>query len=764
MLLGDAHILIVAFLLLELRPPSITAAVAASNTSTGTTTSATKFVKDNNNNNVEQQPPPATISVDPHGTAIARMPATHAGLIMEGVNHALYGYGLGSQMLFGEGFEEPSITDCTVHNTACYGPFPEQWSVIGNASLTSTKVFTGKQALRVEGTAQLLNAGLHRLGMATTRGWTYEASFFYQYKVDPPTAKLASKLTLMLRTNEHSSKNLTTVSSVTLAPTGGQWQRINVTLPAASRSFPNCSLSIQIDGNSVLHVDAVLLEPAAEHRWRGMHIRSDIAEAINEAGLRFMRFGGDMAESNEPLPFGYTWANQVGDPQRRPPKLGGAWYAWDSYGFGMFEVLEMIEKMGFGTDRQGSWGVMITLNYKVETPESCALFVEYCFGGSDTKGGAMRIANGRSDPYKPFFIEVGNEQHGKSIQPYLAIFSAQVDAMMAVPSAKGKLKYLVGTSILTTYPDSDIKALFDYCRGKPCGYDWHIGIGNHSDIASQMQSKVDSLWALQQLYQRMGTNKTAFVTIIGEENCDHWPSVGAHPGCHTPSAYYQDHMWGVALNRALEHAAWSNALQSPLGSMILASNPSSATGSWYTHMSNDVNPNGPKIGALWLSANVQYTPTAIVVQPPMHAQSMIGRSQLPNVLHVGRSSTLPSVNLSIAALASDDCDHLTIRVVNLNATAVTAAVAIAGGSTWGGTATQLSGKLDDYNSPKQLHHVVPTEVPVTAGQLAAGFRFDQYSFTVLNLTRLVTDDGAQDELSITSSISESRYIAAKSLP
>ena len=688
-----------------------------------------------------------TISLDPNGTAIARMPATHAGLIMEGVNHALYGYGLGSQMVFGEGFEEPSITDCT-DNAPCHGPFPEQWSVIGgNASLTSTKaeVFTGKQALRVDGEAQLLNAGLHRLGISSTQGWAYEASFFYQYKADP-TPKLASTLTVVLRTNEQSPKNLTAVSLV-LAPTGGQWQRVNVTLPAASRSFPNCSLAIQIDGSSVLHVDAVLLEPLAEHRWQGMHIRNDIAEAINAAGLRFMRFGGDMAESSEPLPFGYTWANQIGNPQRRPPKLGGAWYAWDSFGFGIFEVLEMIEKMGFGTDRQGSWGVMITLNYRVETPESCALFAEYCFGGSDTKGGRMRIANGRSDPYKPFFVEIGNEQHGSSIQPYLKIFSAQVDAMMAVTSAKGKLKYLVGTSILTTYPDSDIRALFDYCQGKPCGYDWHIGLGNHSDIASQLQGKVDSLQALQQLYQRMGTNRSEFVTIIGEENCDHWPTVGAHPGCHSPSAYYQDHMWGVALNRALEHAAWSNALQSPLGSMILASNPSSATGSWYTHMSNDLNPNGPKIGALWLSANIQYTPTAVVVQPPMHAQSMIGHSQLPNVLHVQRSSTLPSVNFSIVALASDDYDRLTIRVVNLNATAVNAVVAIAGGSTWSGTSTQLSGKLDGHNSPEQPFHVVPTKAPVTAGQLAAGLEFEPHSFTVLNLTRLKTDDGDMDQYS-----------------
>ncbi len=678
-----------------------------------------------------------TISVDPQSTAIARIPATHAGLIMEGVNHALYGYGLGSQMLFGEGFEEPSITDCTTSSSPCYGPFPEQWSVIGgNASLTLTEaeVFTGKQGLRVQGAAQLLNAGLHRLGIASTQGWAYEASFFYRYAADL-TPKLVSRLTVMLRTNEQSPQNITVSASVVLVPSAGTWQRINVTLPGATRSFSNCSLAIQIDGTSELYIDAVVLEPAIGHRWQGMHIRKDIAEAIDGAGLRFMRFGGDMAESNEPLPFGYTWANQIGDPQKRLPKLGGAWYAWDSFGFGIFEVLEMIEKMGFGVDRQGSWGVMITLNYRVETPESCALFAEYCFGGADTKGGSMRIANGRSDPYKPFFVEIGNEQHGKSIHPYLQIFSAQVDAMMAVPSAKGKLKYMIGTSILTTYPDNDIQALFDYCRGKPCGYDWHIGIGNHSDIASQMQGKVDSLRALQQLYQRMGTNQSDFVTIIGEENCDHWPTVGAHPGCHTPSTYYQDHMWGVAMNRALEHAAWSNALQSPLGSMILASNPSSATGSWYTHMSNNLNPNGPKIGAQWLSANVQYTPTVAVVQPPMHAQSMIGHTQLPNVLHVGRSSMVPSANLSIVALASDDSNRLTIRVVNLNGTAVNAVVAISGGSTWRGTATQLSGKLDGFNSPEQPHHIVPKKSSVTAGHLAAGIVFDAYSFTVLNLTR-----------------------------
>ena len=91
--------------------------------------------------------------------------------------------------------------------------------------------------------------------------------------------------------------------------------------------------------------------------------------------------------------------------------------------------------------------------------------------------------------------------------------------------------------------DTERIARMHWCICGQCGFDWHIGIGNHSDIEAQFtDSKVDSLLALQQLYHRMGTNASSFVTIIGEENCDHWPTIGAHPGCHSPTAYYQDHM------------------------------------------------------------------------------------------------------------------------------------------------------------------------------------------------------------------------------
>ena len=45
----------------------------------------------------------------------------------------------------------------------------------------------------------------------------------------------------------------------------------------------------------------------------------------------------------------------------------------------MFEVLEMAEKMGFGVDKQGSWGLMITLNYVRELRKHSYSTLLYCF-------------------------------------------------------------------------------------------------------------------------------------------------------------------------------------------------------------------------------------------------------------------------------------------------------------------------------------------------------------------------------------------------
>lgn len=106
---------------------------------------------------------------------VAKPPRTHAGIIMEGVDHALYGYGLYSQMVFGEGFEEPAAP------IEQRDRLSEQWGISSggvNVSL-SRQAFSGKQSLRVVGSGSVVNAGLYGLGIAPTAGWSYEGSFYY---------------------------------------------------------------------------------------------------------------------------------------------------------------------------------------------------------------------------------------------------------------------------------------------------------------------------------------------------------------------------------------------------------------------------------------------------------------------------------------------------------------------------------------------------------------------------------------------------------
>ena len=223
-----------------------------------------------------------------------------------------------------------------------------------------------------------------------------------------------------------------------------------------------------------------------------------------------------------------------------------------------------------------------------------------------------------------------------------------------------------------------------------------------------------------------------------------------------PQPEYLAHMWGVSMNRALEHAAWSNALQTAVeeGSgnpLVLASCPSTATTSWFSHLPALPSTGAPDPFFNFLSANIHYTPALAILQPPMHAQSMIGRSQLPSVVALQLGGAAAHTNFSVVALASDDGKQVVIRAVNLNATAVTAAVTIADNDVGiSGACTVLSGDLDAYNSPERPHNVEPVTHAVTAAQLTAGWVFPPHSFTVLNLS--VASD-YRDDTSDTSSVS-----------
>eukprot|EP00959_Pyramimonas_sp_CCMP1952_P241341 5044089-Pyramimonas_sp.AAC.1 len=85
-----------------------------------------------------------------------------------------------------------------------------------------------------------------------------------------------------------------------------------------------------------------------------------------------------------------------GDAHRPPeapswlPLLPRAQGLVQSRGFGMFEIVDLCTAIGCAA--------VITINDQ-ERAEDMADFVEYCWGGANTKWGALRIADGHPEVY-----------------------------------------------------------------------------------------------------------------------------------------------------------------------------------------------------------------------------------------------------------------------------------------------------------------------------------------------------------------------------
>ena len=259
------------------------------------------------------------------------------GAALEDINFSLYP-GLYSQLVFGESFEESHIQgmalpkgDSTWAGCAADPACHATWAVsaVGyNRSaraidIDSSKPHTGKQALSLRclaapcgeqiGVSQM---GLHRWGLALTAGETLEGTLFVRSGGTP-----GGSLTASLCPSHTDGTPLPAVqdcyatASLEPATTDG-WSPRHFRL-TPSKTDANASLVLRLSGGSVgsVTIDDVLLEPAAEQRWKpGHHVRKDMADAmLLDGGLGFVRFGGDMADAQS-----YDWRNQRGPVGERP--------------------------------------------------------------------------------------------------------------------------------------------------------------------------------------------------------------------------------------------------------------------------------------------------------------------------------------------------------------------------------------------------------------------------------------------------------------
>eukprot|EP00439_Symbiodinium_sp_Y106_P046419 s926_g5.t3 len=516
------------------------------------------------------------VTVDPtqHGVAQGRL----VGAGIEDVNNELYG-GLYTEMVYGDSFEEPpsegvSGADFVQPIPAFSGrgltrPTWKRWAASESSHFNvSFDRFHGNQSQLIQNGA-IANFGLGQQGMHFVADKDYHG--FLYAKADGPAT-----LNVSLVAEENGRRQLLNTTTFQLKSSNA-WVRLDFVLtPAASTfcgmAFPNSSfvpraklcgystpipevqsgcyqctggISLDVRGAPV-RIDSVSLQPGSWGCFRGLPVRKDVAEAMfNIAGWGLLRLGGTMCNAA-----GYSWKNFRGT---RRDAYRGFWHPVASSSFRILEVLQLCEV--------AEVQCAITLNSN-EDPTDMADFVEYCYGPPSSTWGSMRTLDGRQEAYKPFVIEIGNEQ------PLSMEFVKKVESITAAMRQRAKDLLLPFPLRIAVGQNIDLTPNFDTAEGrslttkmldilKPFGaaaaWDAHIGGDSFSDV--------DDFRALlrtsSEFFRRAGATK--LVAFEENGNTHDLQRALVHARFNIMSSYHGDSAFEESASADLvhNHTTWS---------------------------------------------------------------------------------------------------------------------------------------------------------------------------------------------------------------
>ncbi|WP_457425479.1 hypothetical protein [Roseateles sp. P5_E7] len=192
--------------------------------------------------------------------------------------------------------------------------------------------------------------------------------------------------------------------TLTLAEAAGREQTLKLKAGAAWSTLPfkftasgdatEARLSFTATGSGKLLIGAVSLMPADNIKG----FRADTIALMKEMDCKILRMpGGNFISA-------YDWKDTIGDSDKRPPIFDPVWKALQPNDAGLDELLQMCELI----QCEPYWCV----NTGYGEPRSGAEIVEYVNGAANTFWGAKRAANGRVQPYKVKYWNIGNEMYG----------------------------------------------------------------------------------------------------------------------------------------------------------------------------------------------------------------------------------------------------------------------------------------------------------------------------------------------------------------
>ncbi len=547
------------------------------------------------------------------------------------------------------------------------------WDAIQTGSVKTTfgldmqQAYNGRNSQTIElisgtGTVGIANSGLNRWGIAVKKDQTYQGGLYLK------GLNLEGKVFIALQnkngTTEYARQEIEGIDK--------RWKKYHFKLTSKTTD-PNARFAVYIDKPGKLWIDQATLMNTEDNQFKGLPYRKDIAEAMVNEGLTFLRYGGTMI--NVP---GYRFKKMIGNPDNRPP-YRGHWYRYSTNGFGIEDFLKFCEAAGFTP--------AFAINIE-ENPRDIADMVEYLNGSVTSKWGKQRAKNGHPAPYGVKYIGIGNEEvlfngdNAREYDHYVNRFILLHDAIKRKdPSIK-----LISTAWWR--PESpSMERTFKALDGKADYWDFHPW-ADDLDTGKKVETE---LRRMKELFLKWNPDTKIKCAIFEENGNTH------------------------NMQRALGHVTLQNAVRR-MGDFVLTS---CAANALQPYKQND---NG------WDQGQIFFTPDQVWGMPPYYAQQMASKYHQPFL--VESTTTDPKNRLDVTATRSKDGNTIVLHVANTDSSSVSARIVFDNfRPTSESISVTLCGKLQDVNTPHEPQRITPVEQSLYKNDLDF-YMIQPYSYTI----------------------------------
>lgn len=527
------------------------------------------------------------------------------------------------------------------------------------------------------GEVGIYNSGLNKQGINLEQGKSYDGILRVK-------SNGADSIYLSLR----DSKGEILTEKAYPLKSNGKYEKIDFELiPSGSDTKGRFGISLKRKGE--IELGFAFLQPGEWGRVNGLPVRKTMIDAIKKQGISVIRYNGSMVDVGVDS-YLYRWKKMIGPIDERRVCYRNGFNPYATHTFGIIEMLQVAEAL--------EAKVMIGMNIN-ETYEDIRDFVEYVNGGTDTKWGALRAAQGHPEPYNLKHIQVHNEQ--VISRGYIEGMKKFAEAAWEVDPEMNIIASLnIGPDLKNYarggYQYELVKELFNWfiSKGQADKFGWDPHYSSSIDFADKKDWFENEMGITLQksLMEDLGY-KLALYPMEENGSCCNWYRGLAHA-----------HNWNT-LQRYGDCFTW-------LGT------------------ANTFQPHNQHY--MWDQGRIHYTSNEIWFQPSAYIDEVMSKDWLLDVVEAVNSN---DTVLDVTAKMSEDKSKLAVYIVNVTDKPQKAIINIEGFKpTSKAKLWKIGGcDLNEFNTVDAKNNVSPTEEKIRWKKNNNKCVIPKYSYTVIML-------------------------------